>query len=204
MIVRQCVRTLLEAEEDLDVIGEAAEGLTVIEMVTRLRPDVLVLDLRMPGLNGLEVMRQVKMRGLPVRVVFLSMYSNENYVLEALRNGAVGYVLKDAGVEMLTHAIRTARDGAVYLSPALVGSSANATVATLGLEDAYNTVTPREREVLQLAAEGYSNDEIAVRLSISRRTAELHRTRVVSKLRLENQTGLIKFALRKGLISIDV
>ncbi len=187
------------------MVGEADDGLKVGEIVSRLNPNVLVLDLMMPGLNGLEVIRQVRQRSPSVRIVVLSMHDHESYVLEALRNGAVGYVLKGSSVEILMTAIRTAREDQRFLSPTLTGL-VPPMVSQRELEsapDPYDTVTLREREVLQLAAEGYSNEAIAARLSISRRTAELHRAHVLFKLSIHNQTGLVRYAIRKGLVSLD-
>ena len=204
-IVRECLSALLQSEPDMDVIGQDDNGLLVADMVTGLRPDVLVLDLMMPGLNGLEVTRQVCKRSPQVRIIVLSMHGDENYVLEALRNGAAAYMIKDSHVENLIGAIRTAERSRPFhptLSH-LTLPTAFGDEILLSTQDLYESVTPREREVLQLAAEGNTNSDIAERLSISRRTAELHRTRVLTKLHIHNQTGLVKFALRKGLISLE-
>ena len=204
-IVRQGLRALLESEPDIDVVGEVAEGLTVADMVTRLNPDVLVLDLMMPGLNGLEVARQVNQRSPNVRIIVLSMHANEAYVLEALRNGASGYVLKESSTETLVTAIRTTMEGRRYLCAPLSEMAMEAFLqkAQSVAVDPYDSLTGREREVLQLAAEGHTNTAIAERLSISPRTAEVHRARIMEKLQLTNQTGLIKYAIRKGLLSVE-
>ena len=202
-IVRACLRAVLGAEPDIEVIGEAADGLQVADVVARLTPDALVLDLMMPGLNGLEVIRHVHRRSPDVRIIVLSMHADEGYILEALRNGAVGYVLKDASADNLITAVRTAAAGTRYLSPAL-NETVSIELSRQALEaapDPYEKVTAREREVLQLAAEGHTNEAIAAMLFISRRTAEVHRTRVLEKLHLHNQTGLVKYAIRKGLVS---
>ena len=201
-VVRQGLRALLEREPDLSVIGEAADGLDAVQHTERLRPDVLVVDLMMPGLGGLEVVRQVRQRVPGTRVVVLSMHANEAYVLEALRNGASGYVLKDAAVSDLAQAVRAAREGHHYLSPALSDRAIEAYVeqARPTPFDLYDTLTTREREVLQLAAEGRTNAEIAARLTISPRTAETHRTNLLRKLGLQSQTDLIRYALRRGLL----
>ena len=204
-IVRQGLRALLEAESDMTVVGEVSEGLSVADTVTRLAPDVLVLDLMMPGLNGLEVTRQVSQRSPSVRIIVLSMHANEAYVLEALRNGAAGYVLKDSSTDTLVTAIRTTMEGRRYLCAphsemameAFLQKAQNVAI------DPYDSLTGREREVLQLAAEGHTNTAIADRLSISPRTAEVHRARIMEKLQLTNQTGLIKYAIRKGLLDMD-
>lgn len=204
-IVRQGLRALLEAESDMDVVGEVSEGLAVADTVTRLAPDVLVLDLMMPGLNGLEVTRQVNQRSPSVRIIVLSMHANEAYVLEALRNGAAGYVLKESSTETLVTAIRTTMEGRRYLCSPLSEMAMEAFLqkAQNVAVDPYDSLTGREREVLQLAAEGHTNAAIAERLSISPRTAEVHRARIMEKLQLTNQTGLIKYAIRKGLLSVE-
>ena len=204
-IVRQGLRALLEAESDMEVVGEVSEGLTVADTVTKLAPDVLVLDLMMPGLNGLEVTRQVSQRSPNVRIIVLSMHANEAYVLEALRNGAAGYVLKESSTETLVTAIRTTLEGRRYLCAPLSEMAMEAFIqkAQNVAVDPYDSLTGREREVLQLAAEGHTNTAIADRLSISPRTAEVHRARIMEKLQLTNQTALIKYAIRKGLLSVE-
>ena len=171
----------------------------------RLDPDVLVLDLILPGLNGLEVTRQVSQRSLRTRVVILSMHAAEAYVLEALKNGAAGYVLKDASAADLVHAVKEAVAGRHYLSPPLSELAIEAYLqkareATL---DLYETLTTREREVLQLAAEGRSNPEIAERLVISPRTVETHRANLMRKLGLQSQAGLIRYALQRRIITLE-
>jgi len=201
-VVRQGLRALLEAEPGFRLVGEAGDGLETVQLVERLHPDVLVLDLMMPGLNGLEVTLQVGKRSPQTRVVILSMHANEAYVLEALRNGAAGYVLKDASAAELVQAVREVAAGRRYLSSPL---SERAIEAYVGKDqettlDRYETLTTREREVLHLVAEGHTNAEIAARLSISPRTAETHRANMMRKLGLQTQTDLIRYALRRGII----
>jgi DNA-binding NarL/FixJ family response regulator len=204
-IVRQGLKALLDAEPDLRVVGEAGDGLQAIKRVEMLSPRVLVLDLMMPGLNGLDVMRQLR-RGSPhTQVVILSMYANEAYVLEALSNGASGYVLKDSSSADLVHAVREAAAGRKYLSPPLSDRAIEvyqekARAATL---DRYETLTAREREVLHLAAEGKTSAEVAARLGISGRTAETHRSNLMHKLDLHTQADLIRYALRRGIVPIE-
>lgn len=201
-LVRQALRTLLAAEPDLQVVGEAGDGLEATQVVERLKPDVLVVDLFMPGLGGLEVTREVVRRSPQTRVVILSMYSNEAYVLEAFRNGASGYVLKDSTSADLVQAVRDAVAGRRYLSPPLSQRAIDAYAerSKEAAADAYETLTTREREVLHLAAEGYSNPEIAARLSISPRTAETHRANLMRKLGLHSQTDLVRYAIRRGIL----
>ncbi|MBI2466955.1 MAG: response regulator transcription factor [Candidatus Rokubacteria bacterium] len=201
-LVRQALRTLLAAEPDFQVVGEAGDGLEATRVVERLKPDVLVVDLFMPGLGGLEVTREVVRRSPQTRVVILSMYSNEAYVLEAFRNGASGYVLKDSTSADLLQAVRDAVAGRRYLSPPLSQRAIDAYAerSKEAAADAYETLTTREREVLHLAAEGYSNPEIAARLSISSRTAETHRANLTRKLGLHSQTDLVRYAIRRGTL----
>jgi two-component system, NarL family, response regulator NreC len=204
-IVRQGLRSLLEKEPGFSVVGEASDGLEVADLVEKTRADVLVLDLLMPGLGGLDVAREVARRSPKTRIVVLSMHSSEAFVLRALRNGASAYVLKDASTTELVGAVRQVLAGRRYLSSRLSERAIEAYVnrADGGAVDIYETLTPREREVLHLAAEGLSNPAIGERLGISPRTAEVHRAHVMEKLGLPNRTELIAYALRRGLIAAD-
>ncbi len=204
-VVRKGMRALLEAEADFRLVGEASDGLETVQLVERLRPDVLVLDLMMPGLNGIEVTRRVRKRSPHTKVLILSMHANDDYVLEALRNGATGYVLKDASMSELVQAVRDVAAGRRYLSQLLAERAIDAYVmqtqeSTL---DRYETLTDREREVLHLAADGLTNAEVAARLSISPRTAEGHRSNMMRKLGLSNQTELVRYAIRRGIITLE-
>lgn len=204
-IVRQGLQALLEAEPDMEVIGGVADGLAVSDAVEQLRPDVLVLDLMMPGLNGLDVARLVRQRSPKVQIIILSMHANEAYVLQALRNGASGYVLKDASTDTLVEAIREVVNGKRYLSPPFSEWVIEAYLqkSSKGAADPYETLTAREREVLLLAAEGHSNNEIADKLSISPRTVEVHRARIMEKLQLKNHTHLVKYAIQRGILILE-
>lgn len=204
-IVRQGLRALLGAESDMRVIAETGDGLEAVELVERLQPDVLVVDVMLPGLNGLEVTRQARQRSPVTRVVVLSMRASGAYVAEALRGGAAAYVLKASGVADLVQAIREVMAGGGYLGPplsreALDAYARQAESATL---DLYETLTGRERQVLQLAAEGLSNAEIGARLSISPHTAMTHRANLMRKLDLHSQAELVRFALRRGIWSAE-
>jgi DNA-binding NarL/FixJ family response regulator len=202
--VRKGLCILLEAEGEFAVIGEEADGLKVVELVERLRPDVLLLDVQMPGLNGLEITRQIVQRTLKTRVIILSMHANETYVREALRYGAHGYVLKDANPSEMLESVREVSAGRRYLSRALSERAidAYAEKAQAAPADAYDMLTTREREVLQLAAESSSTSEIAARLGISPRTVETHRQNLMRKLGLQSQTDLIRYALRRGILPL--
>jgi DNA-binding NarL/FixJ family response regulator len=201
-IVRQGLRALLKTVPDFELAGEAADGLEAVRLAERLRPDVLVLDLMMPGLNGIEVARQVTRRVPRTRVVILSMHANEAYAAEALRAGALAYVLKESGAEELVQEIREAAAGRRYLSPAFSEHAVSlyrhkAEAAAL---DPYQKLTFREREVLQLTAEGLSGVEVSERLFISPRTVETHRANLMRKLGVRNQKELIRYAVQRGIV----
>jgi two-component system, NarL family, response regulator NreC len=198
-MVREGLRSLLEDVEGFKVVGEAADGRAVAPMVAELQPDVLVLDLMMPGLNGLDIARLVCSRKPHPAVVVLSMHSNEAYVLETLRAGALAYVLKDAGVDCLIQAIHSAVAGIRYLSAPLNEAAIEAYATRLGsaASDPYQLLTAREREVLQLTTEGQSCTEIADRLFISARTVENHRANLMRKLGVRNQKELVRYAVER-------
>jgi len=201
-VVREAIKCLLELEPDFDVVGEAADGLSVAPLVDRLKPEVLIVDVAMPGLYGIEITRQVRDRSPKTAVIVLSRYVNEWYVTEALRNGASGYVVKQAEAHELTRAVRMVAQGRRYLSSPLSPEDVQSWLlqAERLTGDSYESLTGREREVLQLVAEGYSSTRIARRLAISVRTAEAHRANVMRKLRLKNYTALIKYALARGVL----
>jgi DNA-binding NarL/FixJ family response regulator len=205
-IVRQGLRNLLNSEPDFTVVGEASDGLIAIDLVDRLRPNVLIVDMMLPGLNGLEVIRRARHSLPALRVIVFSMQDADTYVVEALNLGASGYVLKDTGPAELVQAVREVLSGQRYLSPALSERLLDEfDLRRLGetTVDPYQRLSNREREVLQLAAEGCTSLEIASRLFISARTAELHRSRVMSKLSLHSQNELIRYALKRGLLSLE-
>ena len=205
-IVRKGLRALLEADPTYEVIGEADDGQSALALVEQLKPDILIVDVMMPGLGGLEVTRQVAQRQPATRVIVLSMHSNEAYVLEALRNGAAAYVLKNTSTYTLADAVREVAAGHRYLSPPLTERAIQSYVQqahATPILDKYDLLTTREREILHLAAEGLTNTEIGDRLHISPRTAETHRTNLLRKLNLTTQTELFKYAIQRGLITGD-
>jgi two-component system, NarL family, response regulator NreC len=203
-IMRQGLLALLSQEKDFRVIGEAGDGLEAVQTVERLKPDVLVVDLMMPGLNGLEVIRQVRKSSPSTRIVVLSMHKSEAYVWEALKNGAVAYVLKDCAAAELVKAVREAAAGRHFLSPPLSESAITTYLqkSRTGMLDLYDTLTRREREILQLSAEGKTSVAIGAQLSISPRTVEAHRANLMRKLGIHKQTELVRYALQKGIMPL--
>jgi DNA-binding NarL/FixJ family response regulator len=203
-VVRRGVRALIEAEPGMTIVGETADGRQVVPALERLIPDVLVLDLQMPGLSGLEVLKAIAARRLETRVVVLSMHASEAYVSEALQSGALGYVVKDAGASDLLAAVRHAAAGERFLSAPLSESAIQAYARRVeaASKDPYETLSGREREVLQLAARGRTNQEIALQLTISRRTAETHRANLMRKLGLKGEKDLIRYAVRRGIVEL--
>jgi DNA-binding NarL/FixJ family response regulator len=200
-IVRRGVRSLLEADKDFRIVAEVADGLAAVQAVEKHKPTLLFLDLSMPRLHGIEALRQVRTASPQTKVIILSMHNDEPYVIEALRAGAMAYILKGSESTEIAQAVRDVLAGRRYLSAPL--SEWAITALTTRLPDANDpvaTLSPREREVLQLAADGLANPEIAEKLFISPRTAETHRTNLMRKLGLQTQTDLVRFAIRKGLI----
>jgi len=205
-LVRQGIRALLEKANDIEVVGEAADGREAIDLVEQLAPDVLVMDIAMPRLDGNQAAGQIRALGVATQVVILSMYSDETLVRRALRNGARGYLLKCSAAEELLLAIRAASRGEIYLSPAISGSIVAEFLAFQPDDDAFNPVerlTPREREVLQLVSEGHTNRAIAQLLKVSVKTVEKHRANLMSKLEVHDLAGLMRMAIKHGLILLD-
>jgi DNA-binding NarL/FixJ family response regulator len=204
-IVRQGLRALLESDPHFRLVGEAGDGIEAVRLTERLKPDVLITDVMMPGLSGLEVTRQVTKSTPRTRVIILSMHTSDAYVLEAIKNGASGYVLKDSQASDLIQAVREVAAGRRYLSPPLSERALDLYSKKLedAPEDPYEMLTTREREVLQMVAEGRTCAEIADRLFISPRTAEGHRANLMRKLGLQNQTDLIRFAIKRGILPLD-
>jgi DNA-binding NarL/FixJ family response regulator len=199
-LVRQGFKLVLLAEQDFKLVGEAADGLEAVQLAEKKKPSVLLLDLMIPRLHGLEVTRQVHKESPATKIVILSMHADEPYVMEALRNGASGYVLKDCTAADLVQAVRTVVAGRRYLSPMLAERALTGYVEHPGESelDVYDTLTNRE---LQLAAEGKTSAEIATALFISPRTAETHRANLMRKLGLRSQTDLVRFAIRRGILA---
>jgi DNA-binding NarL/FixJ family response regulator len=197
-VVRQGFKMILDAQTDMEIVGEAANGREAVELAEKLRPDVVVMDVAMPELNGIEATRRV-VAALPhARVIALSMHKDSVYVREILRAGARGYLLKDSGAEDLVRAVRAVAGGESYLSPAV--SNAVLDDYRRHVTDPIDLLTSREREVLQMLAEGKTNKEIAVVLNLSVYTVDAHRGRIMEKLNMHSINELVRFAVRKGLI----
>ncbi len=205
-LVRQGIRALLERARDVAVLGEAADGAEALALVERLRPDVLVIDIAMPHLNGLEAVARLRGGAAKTGALILSMYTDESLVRQALRNGAKGYLLKRAVAEELLLAVRAVARGDTYLSPEVAGPLLTPLVT--GQEAAaphpLDRLTSREREVLQLIAEGHTNAEIATHLTLSEKTVEKHRGNLMAKLAVHDTAALVRFAIKHGLVALDV
>jgi len=202
-ILRAGLRMLLNAHPDIAVVGEASDGKQAIGAAQRLQPDVILMDIAMPECNGIEATRQIKRLMPDTRVLVLTMHENEEYLFQVLRAGASGYILKEAADTELVTAIRVVSSGRFYLSPSaqslMVGDYLQRVRA--GEErDSYSALTEREREILKLVAEGYTNNQIAERLTISPKTVDTHRTHIMDKLNLHSRAELVKYAMRRGLL----
>ena len=202
-ILRAGLKMMLNAQPDMDVVGEAHEGRQAIQEVQRLRPDIVLMDITMPDMNGIEATRQIKKILPDVKVLVLTMHENDEYVFQALRAGAAGYILKEAADTDLISALRVVQNGNFYLSPTaqsvMVGDYLQRVHA--GEEkDSYSSLTEREREILKLVAEGYTNNQMAERLVISPKTVDTHRTHIMDKLNLHSRAELVKYAMRRGIL----
>lgn len=204
-LVRAGLRKLLESVTEVTVVGEADDGLALLSLVQELHPDLVLLDIAMPGLNGLEAAARLARTSPRIRVLILSMHQNEEYVRQALRNGAAGYMLKDAAPEELALAVRAVLRGETYLSPSVSRGVVSDYVERLRNDDHPGAgLTPRQTEVLQLIAEGYSSKDIARRLDLSVKTVETHRSQLMKQLDIHEVAGLVRFAMRVGLVSPEL
>jgi len=203
-LMRSGLRLMLERESDLSVAGEASDGREAVALAKSVKPDVVVMDVGMPNLSGIEAAHQMTQENPQLAIVMLSMHSDESYVLRALKAGARGYLLKDSAEADLLKAVHAVAGGKSYFSPAVSKVLLDDYVRKLkrsGTEDPYDLLTPREREVLQLIAEGKSNKDIANLLNLSVYTVESHRSNLMEKLNLKGLPDLILYAVRKGIIS---
>ena len=203
-LIRAGLRMVVVSQPDFTVVGEASDGREAVALAAQLKPNVVVMDIGMPSLNGIEACRQIHDSLLGTQVIMLSMHSDEGYVLRALKAGAKGYMLKDSAEADLASAIRAVTAGKSFFSPAVSKILLEDYMRKLkrtGAEDSFDLLSPREREVLQLVAEGKSSKEVANLLSLSVYTVETHRAKVMQKLNLHNIPELILYAVRKGVIS---
>lgn len=203
-LMRSGVRLMLEREADLAVVGEASDGREAVTLAKSLKPEVVVMDIGMPNLNGIEAAHQMTQENPELAIVIVSMHSDESYVLRALKGGARGYLLKDSAEADLIKAVHAVASGKSFFSPAVSKLLLDDYVRKLkrsGTEDAYDLLTPREREVLQLIAEGKSNKDIANLLNLSVYTVESHRANLMEKLNLRGLPEVILYAVRKGIIA---
>jgi DNA-binding NarL/FixJ family response regulator len=203
-LVRAGIRALLEGLDGVSVVAEAGNGNDVLALARQHSPDVVLLDISMPGLNGLDASMQLRQELPGVRVVILSMHANEEYVLQALRAGAAGYMLKDSATAELELALKAVMQGETYLSPPISKQVVEGYVQRVGTEQPEaDNLTPRQRQVLQLIAEGHSTKEIAYRLELSVKTVETHRAQLMERLQIRDIAGLVKYAIRSGLVSVS-
>ncbi|HKE25055.1 MAG TPA: response regulator transcription factor [Bryobacteraceae bacterium] len=203
-VVRKGLRLLLETQPGFSVIADAADGREAVALAEKLSPDVVVMDVAMPILNGIEAARQITSKHAQVAVVFLSMHSDEGYVLKALKAGARAYLLKDSAEYDLINAVKAVSEGKAFFSPAISKMLVEDYMRQMqerAVEDSYELLTTREREVLQLLAEGKNNKDVASLLNLSLYTVETHRSNIFQKLNLHSGAELILYAIRKGVIS---
>lgn len=201
-VMREGLASLLEDEPDLKVVGQAGTGREALALVRRHRPDLVLLDITMPDLNGLEATRHIVAQLPEVKILILTMHEEEAFFFEALRAGAAGYILKGAHSEELLSAIRAVSEGGVYLPPKLAGGLVQDYLEHHPPSSADDPLTPREREILTLIAQGFTNREIAERLTLSLNTVKTHRLHIYQKLDLRDRAGLIEYALRLGLLHV--
>jgi DNA-binding NarL/FixJ family response regulator len=204
-ITRQGLRSLLEKQQDMEVVAEAEDGREAIRLAAEMAPDVVIMDITMPDLNGVEATKQILAKSPDIKIIGLSMHSDTVFVTEMLKSGAAGYLIKDCAFEELVRAIRTVIDNKVYLSPSISGVVVEDYIQRLSQTNftGSDILSGREREVLQLMAEGNSTKRIAAKLHISVKTVETHRRQIMNKLDIHTVAELTKYAIRKGLTSLE-
>ncbi len=203
-IIRSGLKALLDREPDIEVVAEAADGRQAVQKAQELLPEVILLDIAMPNLNGIEAARQIAARHERMGIIILSMHSDESYVLRALKAGARGYLLKDSPEGDIMNAVRAVNSGKAYFSPEISRMLADDYLRQMqqrGVEDSYELLTSREREILQMLAEGRSNKDVANLLNLSLHTVETHRSNILQKLNLHSIPELILYAVRKGIVA---
>ena len=200
-LVRQGLRSLFDSYPGFEVIGEASDGQEAIQLMESLSPNITLLDVMMPNLNGIEIAKLSHQRGLKTKIIFLSMHANPMYAVRGLQSGAFGYVLKDSDFSEILKAIENVLVGKRYISTAMADEVLDMLLSTdSGKDESLDTLSTREREILQLIAEGNTNSAIAEKLTLSVRTIESHRSNIMRKLRLNSHVDLVKYAINKGLI----
>jgi len=202
-IVREGIRLVLESQDDIQVVGEASNGMEALQLVTQLKPDIVVMDIGMPGMDGIEATRHIREASEPTRVLILTIHENEEYLLHVLKAGASGYIPKKAAAMELVNAIRAVYRGDAYIHPTMTRSLVDDYLRRVEREAAhedYDGLTDREIEVLKLIAEGLTNQQIADKLFLSIKTVQAHRANIMEKLDLHDRTALVRYAIRKGLI----
>jgi len=204
-ILRQGIKALLDNQESIEVIGEAKDGREALAIIEETLPDVILMDIAMPGLNGLEATRRIKKKFPRMKVLVLTMYTNEEYIFQILNAGANGYLVKETAFQDLISAIKAVYKNEAFMSPSISKKVINRYIkkAQDDEEKTCEILTTREREILQLIAEGNSSKKIAEVLFISPKTVETHRTHIMDKLNIHNRTGLIKYAIRKGMVDVE-
>ena len=204
---KQGIHTLLAEESDIDVVGEAANGTESVEQITSLRPDVVLMDIGMPGLSSFEATRQIKKIRPETKILFLTMYDDEDYLVECMEVGGSGYVLKDSPAPQLLAAIRDVYRGGSYLSPKMLSQLVDdfrSRIKTSHRQPRFATLTPREKEILKFLAEGQSVKEIATHLNLSVKTVEAHKFNLMRKLDIHNKAQLVQYAIQKKIIKIPI
>lgn len=204
-ILRQGIKALLDNQEGIEVIGEAKDGREALAIIEETLPDVVLMDIAMPGLNGLEATRRIKKKFPRMKVLVLTMYTNEEYIFQILNAGANGYLVKETAFQDLISAIKAVYKNEAFMSPSISKKVINSYIkrAQNDEQETCEILTTREREILQLIAEGNSSKKIAELLFISPKTVETHRTHIMDKLNIHNRTGLVKYAIRKGIVDVD-
>jgi len=202
-VLRDGIRALLSLHEDIEIVGEASEGREAVDKVRDLAPDVVIMDIAMPGMDGLEATRRIRKKYRDVKVLVLTQYDNREYIISCIKAGTSGYIPKRALGSELVSAIRSVHRGESFLYPSAATALIEDYLHRPSGEDPYDSLTAREREVLKLIADGHTSREIAEMLFVSLKTVLGHRARIMEKLNLHNRTELIKFAMRKGLVSVE-